>query len=294
MKHKTPMKPVFKRLNRFINEFIKTLGIENPTTSHSEKFISAIGVFISMAGCYSITQYWLSPESTRLFVASMAASAVLLFAIPHGALSQPWPLVMSHILSAIIGVACYQQFGNTLLSACIAVGLSVLVMYYSGCLHPPGGATAFFAVTSGADVHNLGFDFVWLVIAANIACLLVVAILYNGLFHWRRYPAHLFQTEDAVKPALSQLDISPEDLTAALEHANSFVDVTPDDLLSIYEFAYNHAQAERAAKEALELERNKIRNKKRTQRIKRLKRKNLERRFVSKILFRAQFIKRVK
>lgn len=288
------MKPAFNRLNRFINEFIKTLGIENPATSHSEKFISAIGVFISMAGCYSITQYWLSPESTHLFVASMAASAVLLFAVPHGALSQPWPLIMSHILSAIIGVACYQQFGNTLLSACIAVGFSVLIMYYSGCLHPPGGATAFFAVTSGADVHALGFDFVWLVIAANIACLLIVAVLYNGLFHWRRYPAHLFQSADAVKPTPSQLDISPADLTAALEHNNSFVDVTPDDLLSIYEFAYQHAQTHKAAREALELERNKMRNKKRTQRIKKLRIKSLEKKFVSKIPFRAQFIKRVK
>lgn len=284
------MKPLLNSLNRYTNEFIKTLGVENSTTSHSEKFISAIGVFISMAGCYSITQLWLSPTSTHLFVASMAASAILLFAIPHGAVSQPWPLIMSHILSAIIGVTCYQQFGNTLLSACIAVGVSVLAMYYSGCLHPPGGATAFFVVTSGTDVHALGFDFVWLVIAANISCLLIVAIIYNGLFHWRRYPAHLFQPKDMIKPTPSQLNISPENLTAALEHNNSFVDVTPEDLLSIYEFAYSHAQAEIEAKEALALER----NKKRHQRIKRLKRKNLEEKIVSKIPFKEHLIKRNK
>lgn len=277
------MKPLLNNLNRYTNECIKTLGVENSTTSHSEKFISAVGVFISMAGCYSITQLWLSPSNTHLFVASMAASAILLFAIPHGAVSQPWPLIMSHILSAIIGVTCYQQFGNTLLSACIAVSISVLVMYYSGCLHPPGGATAFFAVTSGTDVHALGFDFVWFVIVANIFCLLIVAIIYNGLFHWRRYPAHLFQSKDAIKLPPSQLGIAPEDLTAALEHNNSFVDVTPDDLLSIYEFAYGHAQADRAAKEALELER-----------IKRLSRKHLEKKIVNKLPFRKHLIKRIK
>lgn len=254
----------------FTAECIKTLGIENNRTSHNEKFISAIGVTICMAGCYLISQHWLTVNSSHLFVASMAASAVLLFAVPHGALSQPWPLIMSHILSALIGVACYQQFGNTLISACLAVGMSVLVMHYLGCLHPPGGATAFFTVTSGTDVHTLGFDFVWLVIAANIGCLLIVAILYNGLFHWRRYPAHLFQPKGTIQPQSkpNTLNISPENLIAALENVNSFIDVTPDDLMSIYTFAYEHAESQRADEKAFALKQRKLRHKKRFLRIK--------------------------
>jgi CBS domain-containing membrane protein len=267
-------------MKHFIQECIKTLGVEKNTTSHSEKYISAIGVFISMAGCYMITQYSLSDESTHLFVASMAASAVLLFAIPHGALSQPWPLIMGNILSAIIGVTCYKYLGSTLLSACIAVSISVLVMYYLGCLHPPGGATAFFAVTSGADVHALGFDFVWLVIAANIACLLTVAVLYNGLFHWRRYPAHLFKMIDektnnvsAVTLADSEpsFAISEENIIAALQQTNSFVDVAPEELIAIFESASQHAETTRLEKEAL-MQRI---MQKRNQKIKSLRRKKL-------------------
>ena len=249
------MKQVSTSIYRFIKEGIKSLGIENNTTSHSEKYISAIGVFISMAGCYLITQHSLSDESTHLFVASTAASAVLLFAVPHGALSQPWPLIMGNLLSAVIGVACYKFLGNTLISACLAVSISVLAMYYLGCLHPPGGATAFFAVTSGADVHALGFDFVWLVIAANIACLFVIAIAYNGLFHWRRYPAHLFRTSDSKKSNLnaspSNIRISEEDITAALQQTNSFVDVTPDELMAIFESASQYAADKHAAQAAL-------------------------------------------
>lgn len=254
------MRLILKSLKQFLNEVIKTLGIGSNTTSHTEKYISAIGVFISMAGCYCITQHSLTTESTHLFVASMAASAVLLFAIPHGALSQPWPLVMGHIIPAMIGVACYQHFGNTLLSACIAVGLSVLAMYYLGCLHPPGGATAFFAVTSGADVHALGFNFVWLVIAANLSCLLVVAFIYNGFFHWRRYPAHLFKLIDAKKnpaseeastDAFSAFNISEADILAALQQTNTFVDVTSEELITIFESATKHAEAVRLEKEAL-------------------------------------------
>lgn len=262
-------------MKRFIQECIKTLGVERNTTSHSEKYISAVGVFISMAGCYLITQHSLSEESTHLFVASVAASAVLLFAVPHGALSQPWPLVMGNILSAIIGVTCYKYLGNTLISACIAVSTSVLLMYYLGCLHPPGGATAFFIVTAGADVHALGFNFVWLVIAANVICLLVIAILYNGLFHWRRYPAHFFQVADTKKTnslaSASAFSISEDNITAALQQTNSFIDVTPDDLIAIFESASQHAETARLEKEAL-MQRI---IQKRDQKIKNLKRKKL-------------------
>ena len=34
-------------------------------------------------------------------------SAVLLFAVPHGQLSQPWALIGGHLISAAIGVTCF-------------------------------------------------------------------------------------------------------------------------------------------------------------------------------------------
>lgn len=40
-----------------------------------------------------------------LVVASMGASAVLIFAVPHGALSQPWPVLGGHLVSALVGVS---------------------------------------------------------------------------------------------------------------------------------------------------------------------------------------------
>ena len=252
------MKQKIASINLFAIEFMKTLGFEQSFTSHSEKYISAIGIFFSMAGCYLITQSSLSVESTHLFVASMAASSVLLFALPHGAVSQPWQLVAGHLSAAILGVTCYQVLGNTLISASIATSVSVLIMYYCGCMHPPAAATAFLAVTSGNDVHALGYDFVWLVIAANITCLLVIAVLYNGLFHWRRYPAHLFKTPEipedetaipkvglaSIQPSYlaKDIELTHEDIAAALEQTNSFIDVTSEDLLHIFEQALLHAQ----------------------------------------------------
>jgi len=229
-------------MNKLFEKGAKLLGIERNTTTHSEKCLSAMGALISMMGCYWITLYSLPPNSGPVFVASMAASAILLFAIPHGALSQPWPLVMGHMVSASIGIIFYDCFGNSMISASLAVGLSVFIMYYLGCLHPPGGATAYFVVTAGQDVHALGFDFLWLIILANVVCLLVLAILFNLFFHWRRYPAYLFQkSNDQVSSAL-QLTFTQEDVAAALHEINSFIDVTPEDLTNIFEHALQHAQ----------------------------------------------------
>ncbi|MFY0641324.1 MAG: HPP family protein [Bermanella sp.] len=229
-------------MNKLINECIKTLGIESNTTSHSEKCLSALGAFISMMCCYGITQYSLSPDDSQLFIASMAASAVLLFAVPHGALSQPWPLVMGHIVSGVIGVACYQTLGDSITSVSLAVSLSIIIMYYLGCLHPPGAATAFFVVTAGEDVHALGFDFIWLIIMTNVLCLLITAILFNGFFHWRRYPAHFFKLSSARPFNMANPAFSQDDVAAALHQVNSFIDITPDDLTSIFEHALQHAQ----------------------------------------------------
>jgi len=62
-------------------------------------------------------------------VASMGASAVLLFAVPHGPLSQPWALLGGHQVSAFIGVSCAMLIPETVLAAGTAVGLSIAAMH---------------------------------------------------------------------------------------------------------------------------------------------------------------------
>jgi CBS-domain-containing membrane protein len=59
----------------------------------------------------------------------MGASAVLLFAVPHSALAQPWSLVGGHLLSAFIGVSCALLISPPALAAA-AVGLAIGAMYY--------------------------------------------------------------------------------------------------------------------------------------------------------------------
>lgn len=168
---------------------LRSLGPSFRRTGHLEKWLSLSGGLAGMLGVLLISEAQLGLAGSAGLVASMGASAVLLFAVPHGPLSQPWPVFGGHLVSAIVGVACAQIFTQPLLAAGFAVALAIGAMAYTRCIHPPGGATALTAVTGGEAVHSLGFQYVITPVMLNAITILLVAILFNYLFPWRRYPA---------------------------------------------------------------------------------------------------------
>ena len=89
-----------------MNKLFSLLGIEQAPASHTERIVSAIGGFIAILLIILISQWMLGPIGAAVIIASMGASAVLVFAVPHGPLSQPWPVFGGHLLSAFIGVSC--------------------------------------------------------------------------------------------------------------------------------------------------------------------------------------------
>ena len=215
------------------------IGITKNKTSNREKLISGIGGFTGIFLVLIVTNQVIHAQDASLVVASMGASAVLLFAVPHGPLSQPWALVAGQFVSAFIGVSCYLLIPETYLAAASAVGLSVIAMYYLRCVHPPGGATALSAVLSGPSVHALGYQFVVTPVLINTLIILSVAIAYNALFPWRRYPSVLSRrmsvTEDN-RPAQTER-IGRIQLEKALRKMNQIIDISDDDLEKIYQLA---------------------------------------------------------
>ena len=186
-----------------------------------------------------MSSYWLlDPEVAIYIVPSMGASAVLLFAAPHAPFSQPWNVVAGHAFSAIIGVACWQWIPDYTVAASASVGLAIGVMVATHSVHPPGGATALAAVIGSEKLHNLGYSYEYQPILLNAVTILLVAIAFNGLFKWRRYPAHFHSKKQVVEPVMQGREpINHEDFVSALSQIETYVDIDEADLLKVYNLA---------------------------------------------------------
>ena len=220
------------------------LGVETHDVSHGERWVAGLGAFAGILATAWISSRYLSIGDSWLMVGSMGASAVLLFAVPHGQLSQPWAATGGQLIPAFIGVGCAQWIPMPVLAAAAAVSLAVLAMHYARCVHPPGGATALIAVIGGPSIHSLGYAYVVTPVMLNALTILAMAFIFNNLFRWRRYPAILQQH---VLPASGSQKwrVERRDVVDALRQINSPIDATEDDLLEIIHRAESRARERR-------------------------------------------------
>lgn len=222
----------------------RMLGIEPSPVSHRERLLSALGGFLGLLAVYFVSSTVSGASPAPLLLFPIGASAMLVFAVPHGALSQPWPVLGGHLVAALIGVASARLVPNAALAAATAVGLSIIAMHYLRCIHPPGGATALVAVLGGAQVQALGFGFVLAPVLLNVVTLLAVAVAFNAGFPWRRYPAALARRP--LRPAAET--IAHEDFVYALTQMDTIIDISEEDLLRIYDLAIGcHREAAQQA-----------------------------------------------
>jgi CBS-domain-containing membrane protein len=162
-----------------------------PGVGAGELAWSWLGSSIGIGLCAYLSSTYFEPRDLSLLIGSFGASAVLVYGAVKSPLAQPRNLVGGHVLSGLVGVACYQLFGNTIwIAAAMAVSLAIVSMLATKTLHPPGGATALIAVIGGVKVHNLGFLYAFVPAGAGAIILLIVALAVNNLAKNRRYPEY--------------------------------------------------------------------------------------------------------
>ncbi len=225
------LEPEIKIIVR-LHDLASMLFPEQAAISRRERIVSALAAFIAIAAVIWASQQLAQSEHRPFVIASMGSSAVLLFAVFHSPLSQPWALVGGHLVSAAIGVLCAYHIPSQIVAAAAALGLAMLAMHWLRCLHPPAGATAVFAVIGGQPIQALGWSYVFSVVGANVACLLLVALVLNNLLPGRRYPMQRPRPADA--PAGRAMRPEHEDIVAALKSLDAFIDVAEEDLERIY------------------------------------------------------------
>lgn len=166
-------------------------GKSPPRVSRVEILSSFLGSFAGMLLLAVLQAKVVDSTDAVLLIGSFAASSVLLYAAPKSPLAQPRNLLGGHVLSALIGVSIRLALPDTLwLAAALAVATAIAVMHMTRTLHPPGGATAFIAVTGGPKIAALGYAFALCPALAGALLLLGVALVANALTPARRYPEY--------------------------------------------------------------------------------------------------------
>jgi CBS-domain-containing membrane protein len=220
--------------------FLQSFKPHLSQTSFAEKLRSGA------AGGISILLLMLAlrhlPAGISIFiVASMAASATLLYALPHSPLAQPWNLIGGHLISALAGLLCGLLIPEPTLAAGAAVGSSILLMELFSCLHPPSAATALMMVLVNSQFHDLGWQWALMVVAVNSGISLLLALIINNVLPRRRYPMHALPHQTPPKPA-PFITLEPSDIAWALQQINSEIAVSEEDLADIYKLALEQAQ----------------------------------------------------
>jgi len=140
---------------------------------------SAVGASIAIA----LALWFVGRQEGPFLLASLGGSTVFLFALRDTEAAQPRALFGGHFGGALIGILCFQFFGDALWVSAAAVALTMVWMVATRTIHPPAGANPLLMV------HNhAGFDALLNPVGIGVLTLLIMAILWSRLGRGKAYP----------------------------------------------------------------------------------------------------------
>lgn len=140
------------------------------------KALRLIGSALGAAVGISLALWLIGAPSSPFILASLGGSTVFLFGLTGAAAAQPRALFGGHLGSALIGIICFQAFGDTLWVWVLAVVLAFIFMMATKTVHPPAGANPLIMVHG-----HCGFQALWQPVGLGILILAVIAALWSRL-----------------------------------------------------------------------------------------------------------------
>lgn len=222
---------VMEALRRFAARYLIADAVP---LSARERWISALAGCLGILLMQGILAVLPAGANVAYLLAPLGASTVILFALPHSPLAQPWSLAGGLLISALVGYGVGLWVQPAWLAIGLALGLAIWLTALLRCLHPPGGAMAVvFAVA--AQQHTVSL----LTALLNTVAALIAVLAINNLLPGRRYPQCVPVRQATTRPP--RRSIRHDDLQYALEKLDTYLDVSEDDLVSIYDLATAHA-----------------------------------------------------
>lgn len=114
--------------------------------------------------------------SNPLLLASLGGSTIFLFGLTSAPAAQPRALFGGHLLSALIGIACFQLFGDDLWVYIFAEAITLAVLLLTQTVHPPAGANPLIMIQAHA-----GFGHLVEIVLLGVAILAVIAAIWSRL-----------------------------------------------------------------------------------------------------------------
>jgi CBS-domain-containing membrane protein len=147
----------------------------------SQVAIASVGGALAISALAYASKSW---ESLML-LGSFGASALLMFALPEGHLSQPRSVVGGHLTASAIALLFLYCFGPQWWAVGLATGVAIGVMMLTRTLHPPAGSNAIIIfLAKPSPLLLMGSTL------AGSAGLVVLAMIYHRAVGRHKYPAY--------------------------------------------------------------------------------------------------------
>lgn len=168
----------YRLIKRFLGRNAFYLGGDQPFVGWPERLRSVLGAFFGLMLVITTARYlgelggideWL--------MASLGASALLVFALPGSPMAQPWAVIAGNTISALIGITCFYFIGQPLLALPAAAALSILGMFILRCLHPPAAAVALIVVLG----HITNYRYAFFPVMVDSILLILAGAAYSNL-----------------------------------------------------------------------------------------------------------------
>lgn len=141
---------------------------------------------LGAAAGLSLALYLIGQPPSPLLLASLGGSAVFLFGLTRAPAAQPRALFGGHLGGALIGILCYQCFGDALWVYVLAGVLTLVYMLLTRTVHPPAGANPLIMVQGKASLAA-----VWAPVFVGVFALALVAFVWSRLAPaLARYPVN--------------------------------------------------------------------------------------------------------
>ena len=132
----------------------------------------SIGASLALGLALLLTKTPTSP----LLLASLGGSTIFLFGLTGAPAAQPRALFGGHLLSALIGIICYQVFGDALWVFILAEILALATLLLTQTVHPPAGANPLIMIQAHA-----GFGHLIGVVLLGVLILAIVAAIWSRI-----------------------------------------------------------------------------------------------------------------